>query len=60
MSWSCGVPQGVFGWWIGGWFGDEEIAVLTLPESLRDARLDADLNLDAGASTWSATSECSM
>lgn len=41
--------QGVFGWWIGGWFGDEEIAVLTLPESLRDARLDADLNLDAGS-----------
>ncbi|QYG12323.1 hypothetical protein [Microbacterium sp. PAMC22086] len=42
-------PQGVFGWWIGAWFGDEEIAVLTLPESLRDARLDADLNLDAGS-----------
>ncbi|UTT53006.1 hypothetical protein [Microbacterium maritypicum] len=42
-------PQGVFGWWIGGWFGDEEIAVLTLPESLRGARLDADLNLDAGS-----------
>jgi len=42
-------PQGVFGWWLGGWFGDEEIAVLTLPESLRDAGLDADLNLDAGS-----------
>lgn len=42
-------PQGVFGWWIGGWFGEEEIAVLTLPESLRDAGLDADLNLDAGS-----------
>lgn len=42
-------PQGVFGWWIGGWFGDEEIAVLTLPESLRGAGLDADLNLDAGS-----------
>ncbi len=42
-------PQGVFGWWIGGWFGEEEIAVLTLPESLRDAGLDADLNLNAGS-----------
>lgn len=42
-------PKGVFGWWIGGWFGDEEIAVLTLPESLRSAQLDADLNLDAGS-----------
>lgn len=42
-------PQGVFGWWIGGWFGEEEIAVLTLPESLRDAGLAADLNLDAGS-----------
>ncbi|MGH3692169.1 MAG: hypothetical protein ACRDT7_18685 [Microbacterium sp.] len=42
-------PKGVFGWWIGGWFGDEEIAVLTLPESLRGAQLDADLNLDAGS-----------
>ena len=42
-------PQGVFGWWIGGWFGEEEVAVLTLPESLRDAGLDADLNLNAGS-----------
>jgi hypothetical protein len=42
-------PQGVFGWWIGGWFSEEEIAVLTLPESLRDAGLDADLNLNAGS-----------
>lgn len=42
-------PQGVFGWWFGNWFGDEEIAVLTLPESLRGAGLDADLTLDAGS-----------
>jgi hypothetical protein len=42
-------PQGVFGWWFGNWFGDEEIAVLTLPESLRGAELDADLTLDAGS-----------
>lgn len=42
-------PQGVFGWWFGNWFGDEEIAVLTLPENLRGADLDADLTLDAGS-----------
>lgn len=42
-------PQGVFGWWFGNWFGDEEIAVLTLPEKLRGAELDADLTLDAGS-----------
>ncbi len=42
-------PDGVFGWWFGNWFGDEEIAVLTLPESLRGDALDADLNLDAGS-----------
>ena len=42
-------PRGVFGWWFGNWFGDEEIAVLTLPEDLRGDALDADLNLDAGS-----------
>ncbi|WP_241160518.1 DUF4097 domain-containing protein [Microbacterium sp. Y-01] len=42
-------PRGAFGWWFGNWFGDEEIAVLTLPENLRDAGLDADLKLDAGS-----------
>lgn len=42
-------PQGVFGWWFGNWFGDEEIAVLTLPEKLRGAELDADMTLDAGS-----------
>lgn len=41
-------PQGVFGWWFGNWFGDKEIAVLTLPESMQDQGLDADLTLDAG------------
>lgn len=41
-------PRAVFGWWFGNWFGDDEIAVLTLPEELRDAELDADLSLDAG------------
>ncbi|MEW2462103.1 DUF4097 family beta strand repeat-containing protein [Microbacterium sp. K41] len=42
-------PRGVFGWWFGNWFGDEEVAVLTLPESLRDAGLDANLTLNAGS-----------
>jgi hypothetical protein len=42
-------PRGAFGWWFGNWFGDEERAVLTLPESLRDAGLDAELVLDAGS-----------
>jgi hypothetical protein len=42
-------PEFRFGWWFGSWFGDDESAVLTLPESLRDAALDADLTLDAGS-----------
>lgn len=42
-------PRGVFGWWFGNWFGDEEVAVLTLPETLRDAGLDANLTLNAGS-----------
>ena len=42
-------PQGVFGWWFGNWFGDEEIAVLTLPEKMKGDGLDADLTLDAGS-----------
>lgn len=42
-------PDSRFGWWFGGWFGDDESAVLTLPESLRDAAIDADLTLDAGS-----------
>ena len=42
-------PDFRFGWWFGSWFGDDESAVLTLPESLRDSALDADLTLDAGS-----------
>jgi hypothetical protein len=42
-------PQGVWGWWFGSWFGDEEVAVLTLPESLQGEELDADLTLNAGS-----------
>lgn len=42
-------PDFEFGWWFGSWFGDDQSAVLTLPESLRDSALDADLTLDAGS-----------
>ncbi|WEK61493.1 MAG: DUF4097 family beta strand repeat-containing protein [Candidatus Microbacterium colombiense] len=42
-------PDGVFGWWFKSWFGDEEVAVLTLPDSLRGPALSADLSLDAGS-----------
>lgn len=42
-------PQGVWGWWFGTWFGDEEVAVLTLPESLQGTELDGDLTLNAGS-----------
>lgn len=42
-------PEFRWGWWFDGWFGDDESAVLTLPESLRDSALDADLTLDAGS-----------
>lgn len=42
-------PEFRFGWWFGSWFGDDQSAVLTLPEDLRDAQLDADLTLDAGS-----------
>ncbi|MHC9045437.1 DUF4097 family beta strand repeat-containing protein [Microbacterium saperdae] len=42
-------PEGVWGWWFGSWFGDEEVAVLTLPESLQGKSLDADLTLNAGS-----------
>ena len=38
------------GWW-GGWrlFGEGDVAVLTLPQSLASVALDADLSLSAGA-----------
>lgn len=42
-------PESKWGWWFSNWFGDEEIAVLTLPQSLNDSGLDGDLRLDAGS-----------
>lgn len=42
-------PEFRFGWWFGSWFGDDESAVLTLPEDLREEALDAELTLDAGS-----------
>lgn len=42
-------PESRWGWWFGSWFGNEGTAVLTLPESLNDGSLDADLTLDAGS-----------
>lgn len=42
-------PENRWGWWFGDWFGGEEVAVLTLPESLRTEAIDADLTLDAGS-----------
>jgi len=38
-----------WGWWFGSWFGDGEVAVITLPESLREEAIDADLRLAAGS-----------
>lgn len=42
-------PESRWGWWFGNWFGDEEIATLTLPENLDDGGLEGDLTLDAGS-----------
>lgn len=42
-------PDFEWGWWFGGWFGDDQSAVLTLPEALREDALTADLTLDAGS-----------
>ncbi|MFJ4223472.1 DUF4097 family beta strand repeat-containing protein [Microbacterium sp. NPDC089695] len=42
-------PEFRWGWWFGGWFGDEESAVLTLPADLQQDALDATMNLDAGS-----------
>lgn len=42
-------PESIFGWWFGSWFDNDESAVLTLPDELRDAAVDADLTLDAGS-----------
>ncbi len=48
-------PDSRFGWWFGNWFDDEETVVLTLPEELQDAGLDASLTLNAGSLTVSGT-----
>jgi hypothetical protein len=47
-------PRELFDGWFGGgffgnWFNDDERVVLTLPETLQDSRLDADLTLSAGS-----------
>ena len=42
-------PESRFGWWFGNWWGDDETVVLTLPEELQDAGLDASLTLNAGS-----------
>lgn len=47
-------PEGLFGDWFGGglfgnWASDDEKVVLTLPEELQDAKIDADLSLSAGS-----------
>ncbi|MFB7249544.1 hypothetical protein [Microbacterium sp. NPDC056234] len=42
-------PNRTFGWWFGGWWGDDEHVVLTLPENLQSAGLDLDLDLGAGS-----------
>ncbi|MFK0402794.1 hypothetical protein ACIQTT_10735 [Microbacterium sp. NPDC090225] len=41
-------PDNRWDWWFGDWGGRGEVAVLTLPESLRADAIDADLTLDAG------------
>jgi len=42
-------PESRWGWWFGNWFGDEEIAVLTLPEELRGEQIDGDLTVNSGS-----------
>jgi hypothetical protein len=42
-------PDMKFGWWFGNWFNDEQSVVLTLPDELSDAALDADISLGAGS-----------
>lgn len=43
------APDRVFGWWFGGWFGDEEKVTLTLPRVLDGSGLSADFDLSAGS-----------
>lgn len=44
-------PRAPFGWWLGGnWFDDDtERVLLTLPNSLKSERVDADFTLSAGS-----------
>lgn len=42
-------PEMNFGWWFGDWFDNEGSVLLTLPNELRDAALDADIFLGAGS-----------
>lgn len=42
-------PEMKFGWWFGDWFNDEQSVLLTLPDELRGAGLDADISLGAGS-----------
>lgn len=42
-------PDRRFGWWLGGWFDDDQLAVLTLPAALQGTGLDAALTLNAGS-----------
>lgn len=43
-------PDTGFSWWFGGnWFSGPETVVLTLPENLRTAKLDAEFTLSAGS-----------
>lgn len=46
-------PSGAFGgwlsWWPGSWSLEDELAVLTLPNSLSSEEVDADLTLNAGS-----------
>lgn len=42
-------PESRWGWWFGTWFGDEEIAVVTLPEELRGEQLDGDFTVNSGS-----------
>jgi|GEM_PF-881884 len=41
-------PTAPFGWWIGGWFGQDPQMTLTLPREV-EGELNADLQLDAGS-----------
>lgn len=42
-------PDANFGWWFGDWFEDEGSVLLTLPDELSDAALDAEISLGAGS-----------